>query len=180
MDKLLKIRSKRWRLATLIMALGSLTVFASMAIATGTAIPASADTICAAGEYLSNSTCVGQTEPQLCPAGSYQPGFGTSGCIAAAANFFVPSPGSAAEIPCSAGTFQPSTGQTACLPDLAISTTSVPNGTVGTAYSETLAATGGTAPYGWQVTGPLPSGLTLDSETGMISGTPARAASRSR
>ena len=147
--------------------------------------------LCPAGDYQPNSGasgCVeaspgsfvpgpGQAEPQLCPAGTYQPGFGASGCIAADADFFVPSPGSTGETRCPAGTFQPFTGQTACLPDLAISTTSLPSGTAGTAYSETLAATGGTAPYDWQVTGPLPSGLTLDSGTGMISGTPSSAGS---
>lgn len=45
--------------------------------------------------------------------------------------------------------------------------------TVGTAYSETIAAQGGTAPYTFAVTvGSLPSGLTLDGTTGIISGTP--------
>jgi len=53
-----------------------------------------------------------------------------------------------------------------------ISTTSLPAGTVGTAYSATLTATGGTAPYTFKVTsGTLPTGLTL-STAGAISGTP--------
>jgi hypothetical protein len=58
-------------------------------------------------------------------------------------------------------------------PALAISTTSLPNGTVGTAYSATLAATGGTTPYSWSITaGSLPAGVTLNASTGALSGTP--------
>src|SRR5580700_6298228 len=45
---------------------------------------------------------------------------------------------------------------------------------VGTAYSATLSVTGGTAPYTFStVTGTLPSGLSLSSATGVISGTPS-------
>src|SRR5215468_4659849 len=56
---------------------------------------------------------------------------------------------------------------------LSITTTSLPNGQVGHAYSATLTATGGNAPLSWAVTpGALPVGLTLAS-TGAISGTPA-------
>ena len=56
-------------------------------------------------------------------------------------------------------------------------TTSLPNGQVGVAYSQALAATGGTAPYSWSLTGgTLPSGLTLGASSGLISGTPATAA----
>lgn len=55
----------------------------------------------------------------------------------------------------------------------AISTTSLPNGQVGTAYSAALAARGGTKPYSWSLTnGALPAGLSFSSTTGAIAGTP--------
>ena len=48
----------------------------------------------------------------------------------------------------------------------------VPNGTVAVAYSQSLTASGGTAPYSFAVTaGALPPGLTL-SNGGLLSGTP--------
>ncbi|MEY4173196.1 MAG: hypothetical protein RI900_361 [Actinomycetota bacterium] len=56
---------------------------------------------------------------------------------------------------------------------LAISTASLPGGSVGTAYSATLAATGGAAPYTWSLSaGALPAGLSLNATTGAITGTP--------
>jgi hypothetical protein len=56
-------------------------------------------------------------------------------------------------------------------PPLSVGTKFLPNGTVGTAYSATLAASSGTAPYTWSiVTGSLPAGLSLSGST--ISGTP--------
>ena len=55
----------------------------------------------------------------------------------------------------------------------AITTTVLPNGTVGTAYSQTLASTG-TAPITWSIaSGVLPDGLTLVNDT--IKGTPSKA-----
>jgi hypothetical protein len=61
---------------------------------------------------------------------------------------------------------------------LTITTTSLPNGTAGTAYSATLAATGGTTPYTWSLTsGTLPTGLSLTASTGAIGGTPTQAVS---
>jgi hypothetical protein len=55
---------------------------------------------------------------------------------------------------------------------LEITTTELPSGTVGQAYSATLSAQGGTPPYSWSVTaGTLPPGLSLSSD-GVISGTP--------
>ncbi len=52
---------------------------------------------------------------------------------------------------------------------LAISTTSLPGGTSGAAYSGAVAASGGTTPYTFSASG-LPSGLSINSSTGAISG----------
>jgi hypothetical protein len=61
-------------------------------------------------------------------------------------------------------------------PQLAITTTSLPNGAVGTAYSASLAASGGTLPYTWQLSsGTLPAGLSFSG--GLISGIPTAAVS---
>ncbi|MEQ9397702.1 MAG: VCBS repeat-containing protein [Longimicrobiales bacterium] len=54
-----------------------------------------------------------------------------------------------------------------------ITTSSLPDGSVGSAYSQTLTATGGTGSYTWSLTaGSLPPGLSLGASTGTISGTP--------
>jgi hypothetical protein len=59
---------------------------------------------------------------------------------------------------------------------LTITTSSLPNGQVGTAYSATLGAAGGTTPYTWTLTsGTLPAVLSLNAATGEISGTPTQA-----
>jgi hypothetical protein len=63
---------------------------------------------------------------------------------------------------------------------LSITTTALPGGTTGAAYSQTLAATGGTTPYIWSVPpNTLPAGLTLNTSAGVISGTPSAAATSS-
>jgi hypothetical protein len=57
---------------------------------------------------------------------------------------------------------------------LAIATVSLPGGVNGIAYSAALAATGGTSPLTWSVTsGVLPSGLSLNSSTGVLAGIPS-------
>ena len=59
------------------------------------------------------------------------------------------------------------------LPVLTITTTSLPGGTQGTPYSQQISAAGGTTPYTWSVSaGALPAGLTINSSTSVISGTP--------
>jgi para-nitrobenzyl esterase len=64
------------------------------------------------------------------------------------------------------------------LQGLSIITTSLPDGTIGSAYSQTIQATGGVAPFTWSVTsGALPHNLALPGSAGnsvTISGTPDR------
>ena len=66
--------------------------------------------------------------------------------------------------------------QPAPVQQLAISTTSLPNGTQGQAYSVTLQASGGTGSDTWRVVnGLLPDDLSLNPANGVISGIPATA-----
>ena len=64
-------------------------------------------------------------------------------------------------------------------PAFAVSTTAADFGVVGNAYTSTLAATGGTAPLTWMLSGGvLPTGLSafsLNPGTGVVSGTPTAA-----
>ena len=53
-----------------------------------------------------------------------------------------------------------------------ITTNSLPEGTEGEAYSQTLKVHGGTPPYKWFAMATLPPGLQLDPLSGVISGTP--------
>jgi hypothetical protein len=56
---------------------------------------------------------------------------------------------------------------------LTITTLSLPAGTVGVAYSSTLSLSGGLPPYNWSIySGNLPTGLMLQTSSGVISGTP--------
>ena len=58
-------------------------------------------------------------------------------------------------------------------PALTVATATLPAAVMGTAYSQTLQAAGGVPPYTWSVPpGTLPAGLSLNSSTGVISGTP--------
>lgn len=56
---------------------------------------------------------------------------------------------------------------------LTFTTSSLPNGTEGQPYSTTLHATGGVAPLTWSVSPALPTGLSLNASTGVMSGRPA-------
>lgn len=62
-------------------------------------------------------------------------------------------------------------------PTPTIVTTSLPAGVVNQAYSQTISMAGGTSPFTWQLTGSLPTGLSFDSGTGIISGTPTSSGS---
>lgn len=90
-----------------------------------------------------------------------------------------PSPGTSDfSIRVSSGDGQSLTRQTSItiyLP-LNISTKALDHGLVGTAYTQTLAASGGDGSYSWEVVeGTLPEGLNLASSTGILSGTPTSA-----
>ncbi|WP_199140791.1 MBG domain-containing protein [Pedobacter sp. ASV12] len=58
-------------------------------------------------------------------------------------------------------------------PVTAVTPTTLSAGTVGNAYSQTVSASGGIAPYNYAITaGSLPAGITLNNSTGVLSGTP--------
>jgi len=58
-------------------------------------------------------------------------------------------------------------------PTITVTPAVLPNGTVGTAYNQSLVPTGGTTPYTFAVTlGSLPAGLSLNGGTGAITGIP--------
>jgi hypothetical protein len=61
---------------------------------------------------------------------------------------------------------------------LRITTTALPAGSLGHAYSKALSACGGTAPYKWKKVGKLPKGLKLNPKSGVISGTPKKSTGR--
>ena len=62
-------------------------------------------------------------------------------------------------------------------PSLTVLPATIPSGTAGTAYSQTVTATGGNAPYSFSITaGAMPPGISLSS-TGALSGTPTAAGS---
>lgn len=62
------------------------------------------------------------------------------------------------------------------VPTLSITTTSLPAANIGVSYTTTITATGGVSPYTFAITtGSLPTGLTLNSATGVLSGTPTTA-----
>lgn len=65
-------------------------------------------------------------------------------------------------------------------PVLSLSPSSLVSGTVGSSYSQTLAASGGSTPYVYSVViGSLPAGLSLNSSSGLINGVPTSATSAS-
>lgn len=60
-------------------------------------------------------------------------------------------------------------------PAVTVTPASLPAGMQGIPYSATVVASGGVAPYTYQVSGSLPGGVGLDSATGVLSGTPDKA-----
>lgn len=61
-------------------------------------------------------------------------------------------------------------------PIISVNPPTLPDGSVGTPYNQTVSASGGTAPYTFSVSGgALPPGLLLNSASGAITGTPTTA-----
>jgi hypothetical protein len=74
---------------------------------------------------------------------------------------------------CSSGSRTPvGTSGTSQPNSLTLTTTSLPAGTVGSAYSSVVAASGGATPYTYSAAG-LPGGLAINAASGAITGTPA-------
>ncbi|MFK3648920.1 putative Ig domain-containing protein [Lysobacter enzymogenes] len=58
-------------------------------------------------------------------------------------------------------------------PVIVVAPATLPNGAVAVAYNQTISASGGIAPYSYAVTaGALPAGLSLNTTTGALTGTP--------
>ncbi len=128
-----------------------------------------------------NSTDADDTYTYAVTAGALPPGLTLGGGPATAAG--VPLSGT----PTAAGTYNftitatsgtNATGSTAYTlvispPPLTISPSSLPPATQNVAYSQTISASGGTGPYSYIVlSGSLPPGLSLNSSSGVLSGTP--------
>jgi hypothetical protein len=65
-------------------------------------------------------------------------------------------------------------------PAPSITTTTLPNGTVGANYNQTIALTGGHGPFTWSISsGALPTGFSLNAATGAITGSSSPASSYS-
>ena len=63
------------------------------------------------------------------------------------------------------------------VPTLVLSPATLPAGIAGVAYSQTFVASGGIAPYTLNLTGALPTGLSFNAGTGVLSGTPTQSGS---
>src|SRR5207237_4153713 len=60
--------------------------------------------------------------------------------------------------------------------NIVITTATLANPVLGTAYTVTLSADGGAPPYNWAIaSGSLPNGLSLDAATGRLDGNPSGA-----
>jgi hypothetical protein len=60
---------------------------------------------------------------------------------------------------------------------LTLSPGTLPAATIGSPFSQMLSTAGGTGPYGYSVSGALPTGLSLNASTGEITGTPSETGS---
>lgn len=152
----------------------SITISSVVSISTDSPLPSGA----VGTVYSINLAAVGGTQPYTwsllsgtLPAGLTLATNGTlSGTPSSSANYFFD-----LRVADAAGSAATRTYQMYVGVGVTIDSSSAPNATLGVAYSKTLKAVGGTAPYTWSVIGgALPPGLSL-SPTGVISGTPTTA-----
>ncbi len=61
--------------------------------------------------------------------------------------------------------------------ELAFNTETLPDGTIGVSYSQSISATGGSGTFQWMVEGALPPGVSLNDSTGVLVGTPTESGS---
>jgi len=141
----------------------------TLAFIPGSDIPGATGLVTGAYDYEQGTlttfyaSCTGVTGCTL--AGNGQPYVGNYGGI------INPSNTSAANWTLNGVTTQP-------VPTPVALTGSLPDGVLNTSYSASLTATGGTPPYSWTATG-LPTGVSINASTGVVSGTPSAAGSYS-
>ena len=101
--------------------------------------------------------------------------------IASFAGLSINNAGAGYTLVASSGTLEQATSQAFNISSLMITTLALPNATAGVEYSHQLFATGGTPPYSWialDLSGigfDIPTWLSLNVETGVLSGTPPAA-----
>ncbi|OCW57966.1 Ig domain-containing protein [Hoeflea olei] len=127
-------------------------------------------------DYAWEDSAESQTTGSLSDTGSHTFAAGESDTVWVEIALLYGTPGDTAEVTMSVTCTPPGGSVTITLSPAAGALNA---GQVGTAYTQTITASGGTAPYSYAVTsGSLPAGLTL-STGGVLSGTPTTAASAS-
>jgi len=128
--------------------------------------------------YSSTITASGGTSPYTCSiTGTLPAGLSLSACVVSG----IPTTAGSATVTVKvtdAGTPAQNASQVETIvisPPVLALTNTLPNGTVGVAYSASITASGGTTPYSCTITGTLPAGLTLAGCT--VSGTPTASGS---
>ena len=142
-----------------------------LGLTTSTALPAGAATVL----YTASFAAAGGTPPYVFSASGLPAGFSLSGGGALSGTAATPGTLSfSVQVSDSSGLTSSATySATIGKAPVSVKSPSLSAATVGTPYSQTLSATGGSPPYSWSLlSGALPAGLSLAS-SGTISGNPA-------
>jgi hypothetical protein len=126
-------------------------------------------------KFYDNSTCTGgsATSQMVTLAGGLVPNSASTGALAAGSYCYQASYSGDSNNAPATSAIEPFSVGAQTVPVITPGT--LPDGIVGSAYSTTLAATGGVLPYhNWTISsGSLPPGLGINPTTGVISGTPS-------